>query len=114
MGLNLFPGDGDISSPDVAWSYTGFSAFRERLARAEAERTGSNTLISSKPLAVLHLHGAGGDGCEEVDQIPVGVPAEEGVVAPRQSRRHLDELAAPKAPVTPATPAANAAASPYP
>ncbi|MEV0370545.1 hypothetical protein AB0I10_12045 [Streptomyces sp. NPDC050636] len=35
MGLTLFPGDGDTSSPDVAWSCTGFSAFRERLARAE-------------------------------------------------------------------------------
>ncbi|MFH0173279.1 MULTISPECIES: hypothetical protein [Streptomyces] len=35
MGLTLFPGDGNTRSPDVAWSYTGFNAFRERLARAE-------------------------------------------------------------------------------
>ncbi|MFJ3633188.1 hypothetical protein [Streptomyces sp. NPDC090112] len=35
MGLAVFPGDGDISSPDVTWSYSGFAAFRRQLARAE-------------------------------------------------------------------------------
>ncbi|MGY5135735.1 hypothetical protein ACWGJW_25670 [Streptomyces nigrescens] len=35
MGLVLFPGDGDTSSPDVSWSYSGFAAFRRRLAQAE-------------------------------------------------------------------------------
>lgn len=35
VGLILFPGDGDTTSPDVAWSYTGFNAFRCRLAQAE-------------------------------------------------------------------------------
>ncbi|MER6448721.1 hypothetical protein DEJ51_34085 [Streptomyces venezuelae] len=35
MGLVLFPGDGDTSSPDVDWSYSGFAAFRRQLARAE-------------------------------------------------------------------------------
>ncbi|GAA2432252.1 hypothetical protein GCM10010405_13980 [Streptomyces macrosporus] len=35
VGLVLFPGDGDITSPDVSWSYTGFNAFRRRLAQAE-------------------------------------------------------------------------------
>ncbi|MFC8508820.1 hypothetical protein ACFU3J_22010 [Streptomyces sp. NPDC057411] len=35
MGLILFPGDGDNSSPDVTWSCTRFNDFRERLARAE-------------------------------------------------------------------------------
>ncbi|MEV6687709.1 hypothetical protein AB0N28_20600 [Streptomyces sp. NPDC051130] len=35
MGLCLFPGDGDITSPDVSWSYSGFKAFRRRLAQAE-------------------------------------------------------------------------------
>ncbi|WP_406016191.1 hypothetical protein OG520_38140 [Streptomyces sp. NBC_00984] len=35
MGLVLFPGDGDISSPDVSWSCSGFAAFRRRLAQAE-------------------------------------------------------------------------------
>ncbi|WP_406423629.1 hypothetical protein OHA59_49590 [Streptomyces sp. NBC_01589] len=35
MGLVLFPGDGDTSSPDVSWSYSGFAVFRRRLAQAE-------------------------------------------------------------------------------
>ncbi|MFJ9929684.1 hypothetical protein ACIRU5_27115 [Streptomyces misionensis] len=35
MGLVLFPGDDDTSSPDVSWSYTGFAAFRRWLAQAE-------------------------------------------------------------------------------
>lgn len=33
-GLVLFPGDGDNSSPDVSWSYSGFAAFRRRLAQS--------------------------------------------------------------------------------
>ncbi|RKS06467.1 hypothetical protein DFP74_2099 [Nocardiopsis sp. Huas11] len=35
MGLVLFPGDDDLTSPDVSWSYSGFGMFREWLARAE-------------------------------------------------------------------------------
>ncbi|MFJ2823513.1 hypothetical protein ACIO7M_20700 [Streptomyces toxytricini] len=35
MGLVLFPGDGDNSSPDASWSYSGFAAFRRRLAETE-------------------------------------------------------------------------------
>ncbi|MFE6840019.1 hypothetical protein ACFVFI_34990 [Streptomyces sp. NPDC057705] len=35
MGLILFPGDGDNSSPDVTWSCVRFGRFRERLAQAE-------------------------------------------------------------------------------
>ncbi|MFE7276660.1 hypothetical protein [Streptomyces sp. NPDC057623] len=35
MGLVLFPGDDEASSPDVSWSYTGFGAFRRWLARSE-------------------------------------------------------------------------------
>jgi hypothetical protein len=35
VGLILFPGNEDTNSPDVAWSYGGFSDFRERLAQAE-------------------------------------------------------------------------------
>ncbi|MGN9822092.1 hypothetical protein ACTMUQ_43310 [Streptomyces sp. SD11] len=35
MGLILFPGDGNTSSPDVAWSYGGFAAFRQQLAQVE-------------------------------------------------------------------------------
>ncbi|MFF9037946.1 hypothetical protein ACF090_21025 [Streptomyces sp. NPDC014892] len=35
MGLVLFPGDRDPTSPDVSWSYSGFAAFRRCLAQAE-------------------------------------------------------------------------------
>jgi hypothetical protein len=35
MGLVLFPGDDDVTSPDVSWSYTGFNMFRQWLAQAE-------------------------------------------------------------------------------
>ncbi|MFJ3138124.1 hypothetical protein ACIPK5_19765 [Streptomyces sp. NPDC086843] len=35
MGLMLFPGDSDLTSPDVAWSYGGFTMFRRWPARAE-------------------------------------------------------------------------------
>ncbi|MGW8375303.1 hypothetical protein [Streptomyces sp. ODS28] len=35
MGLMLFPGDDDVASPDVSWSYTGFGMFREWLAQTE-------------------------------------------------------------------------------
>ncbi|WP_283257858.1 hypothetical protein [Streptomyces lavenduligriseus] len=31
----LFPGDDDVESPDISWSYTGFSMFRKWLAQAE-------------------------------------------------------------------------------
>ncbi|WP_342787014.1 hypothetical protein [Streptomyces cyaneus] len=35
MGLVLFLGDDDVTSPDVSWSYSGFHMFREWLARSE-------------------------------------------------------------------------------
>ncbi|WP_203632997.1 hypothetical protein [Streptomyces sp. SID10815] len=44
----LFPGDGDVTSPDVSWSYTGFHLFREWLADAEG-------------FALAEMHGFGGD-----------------------------------------------------
>ncbi|MFB7286682.1 hypothetical protein [Actinacidiphila glaucinigra] len=31
----LFPNDDDVASPDISWSYTGFSMFRKWLAQAE-------------------------------------------------------------------------------
>ncbi|MFI0980934.1 hypothetical protein ACH4SP_28500 [Streptomyces sp. NPDC021093] len=31
----LFPGGDDVASPDISWSYTGFSMFRNWLAQAE-------------------------------------------------------------------------------
>lgn len=48
MGLILFPGDGNTSSPDVAWSYGGFAAFRGQLAKAEG-------------FALSEMRGFGGD-----------------------------------------------------
>ncbi|MFH9658159.1 hypothetical protein ACH4NF_08575 [Streptomyces sp. NPDC017248] len=48
MGLCLFPGDGDLTSPDVSWSCSGFSAFRQRLAQAEG-------------FTLLDMWGFGGD-----------------------------------------------------
>ncbi|MFD9860739.1 hypothetical protein [Streptomyces alboflavus] len=35
MGLMLYPTSAEAESPDVSWSYTGFSMFRQWLARAE-------------------------------------------------------------------------------
>jgi hypothetical protein len=48
MGLVLYPGDGDVSSRDVSWSYGGFSAFRTWLAQAEG-------------FALAEMYGFGGD-----------------------------------------------------
>lgn len=61
MGLVLFPNDRDISSPDVSWSYSGFAAFRRRLAESEkfvlsemwgfgGERPWSEVATALKPL----------------------------------------------------------------
>ncbi|MER6835378.1 hypothetical protein ABT320_15600 [Streptomyces cellulosae] len=35
MGLVLFPDDGDVTSPDVDWTYSGFAMFRRWLAQIE-------------------------------------------------------------------------------
>ncbi|GHH56012.1 hypothetical protein [Streptomyces candidus] len=35
MGLMLFPDDDNAAGPDVSWSYTGFSMFRQWLAQTE-------------------------------------------------------------------------------
>ncbi|NEC49920.1 hypothetical protein G3I18_15220 [Actinospica acidiphila] len=35
MGLMLFPGDGDVTSPHVEWSHSGFALFRRWLAQIE-------------------------------------------------------------------------------
>ena len=34
-GLVLCPGDGDVTDPDVSWSYTGFGVLRRWLAQTE-------------------------------------------------------------------------------
>ncbi|MFE1770991.1 hypothetical protein [Streptomyces sp. NPDC059008] len=48
MGLMLFPGDDDVASPDVSWSYTGFGTFRKWLAQTEG-------------FALAEMDGFGGD-----------------------------------------------------
>ncbi|GAA1932545.1 hypothetical protein GCM10009837_67870 [Streptomyces durmitorensis] len=48
MGLMLFPGDDDVTSPDVSWSYTGFSLFRQWLAQVAG-------------FALAEMNGFGGD-----------------------------------------------------
>jgi hypothetical protein len=48
MGLVLFPDDGDLTSPDISWSYTGFHMFRQWLADAEG-------------LVLTEMTGFGGD-----------------------------------------------------
>ncbi|KPC63673.1 hypothetical protein ADL27_62745 [Streptomyces sp. NRRL F-6602] len=47
MGIVLFPGDDDTSSPDVSWSYNGFAIFRRWLAQVEG-------------FALDEMHGFGG------------------------------------------------------
>jgi hypothetical protein len=48
MGLVLFPGAGDVTSPDISWSYSGFNMFREWLAQAEG-------------FTLAEMYGFGGD-----------------------------------------------------
>ncbi|SFY28837.1 hypothetical protein [Streptomyces atratus] len=48
MGLALFPGDDDVSSPDISWSYSGFAPFRAWLAQSEG-------------FTLAEMHGFGGD-----------------------------------------------------
>ncbi|MBC9716993.1 hypothetical protein H9Y04_31110 [Streptomyces sp. TRM66268-LWL] len=47
MGLILFPGDGDTTSPDSSWSCTGFDAFRRRLAEAEGFAAATTSRLPS-------------------------------------------------------------------
>ncbi|MFJ7149044.1 hypothetical protein ACIQVT_12710 [Streptomyces sp. NPDC100445] len=51
MGLILFPGDGDTTSPHVAWSYSGFNAFRHRSAHEWHEQ-------AADPLVRQHIDDA--------------------------------------------------------
>ncbi|MFD4553026.1 hypothetical protein ACFWP5_01675 [Streptomyces sp. NPDC058469] len=71
MGLVLFPGDDDTSSPDVSWSCTGFAVFRRWLAQAEGfdldemhgfggQRSWSDVLTSLAPF-LDHPDGGGLD-----------------------------------------------------
>ena len=61
MGLVLFPGDGNVTSPDVSWSYTGFNVFREWLAQAEG-------------FTLAEMHGFGGGRPWSSVSTTTGVP----------------------------------------
>ncbi|TXS04818.1 hypothetical protein EAO73_13890 [Streptomyces sp. col6] len=104
MGLILFPGEGDTSSPDVGWSYSGFAAFRRQLARAEGfdldeiwgfggERGWSDVSTSLKLL--LDRPDDGGGELSPTDCAAL-LPRIEGIVNHWQSeagvpRTHIDD-----------------------
>ncbi|MFB7939562.1 hypothetical protein [Streptomyces sp. NPDC056049] len=99
MGLVLFPGDGDNSSPDVSWSYSGFDAFRRRLADAEGfslpemqgfggERSWSEVSTALEPL--LDHPDVGGDDLSVDDCASILVRLE--VVTKRWAREGGDQL----------------------
>ncbi|MGW3911980.1 hypothetical protein ACWEBX_10700 [Streptomyces sp. NPDC005070] len=85
MGLILFPGDGDNSSPDVSWSYSGFAAFRRRLAETEGfalsemwgfggQRPWSEVSTALEPL--LDHPDAGGEDLSPAECAPILVRLE--------------------------------------
>ncbi|MEU6159075.1 hypothetical protein [Streptomyces sp. NPDC047130] len=103
----LFPGDGDVASPDVSWSFTGFGMFRRWLARTEGfaladmdgfggERRWNDVSTTLTPL--LHHPDDGGpdlapDRCAamlpRLEALLDGRPADESDPVVRQ---HLDDL----------------------
>ncbi|MGV9316564.1 hypothetical protein ACWDR0_30925 [Streptomyces sp. NPDC003691] len=99
MGLVLFPGDGDNSSPDVSWSYSGFAAFRRRLAEAEGfvldemrgfggERPWTQVCTALEPL--LDHPDDGGDDLSPVECASMLVRLE--VITDRWAREDGDQL----------------------
>ncbi|MGW7086779.1 hypothetical protein ACWGH2_25260 [Streptomyces sp. NPDC054871] len=85
MGLMLFPGDGDEASPDVSWSYTGFSMFRKWLAQAEG-------------FSLAEMDGFGGDrpwSSVSTTLAPLlNHPDDEGDLTPAQCAAMLPRLEA--------------------
>ncbi|MFF4867493.1 hypothetical protein ACFY3J_38820 [Streptomyces sp. NPDC001231] len=85
MGLMLFPGDGDVTSPDVSWSYTGFNMFREWLAHAEG-------------FALAEMNGFGGDhtwSSISTTLVPLfDHPDDDGSLTPAQCAAMLPRLEA--------------------
>jgi hypothetical protein len=83
MGLMLFPGDDDVASPDVSWSYTGFSMFRKWLARVEG-------------FALAEMDGFGGDrqwSSVSTTLAPLlNHPDDEGDLTPAQCAAMLPRL----------------------
>ncbi|MFE4959484.1 hypothetical protein ACFRCW_37235 [Streptomyces sp. NPDC056653] len=96
MGLMLSPGDDDVTSPDVCWSYTGFNMFREWLAQVEGftlaemngfggERTWSSVSTTLAPL----LDHPDDDGSLAPAQCAAMLPRLEAIIDQRQ-RQHED------------------------
>ncbi|MGW7080451.1 hypothetical protein [Streptomyces sp. NPDC054866] len=85
MGLMLFPGDDDVASPDVSWSYTGFSMFRKWLAQAEG-------------FSLAEMDGFGGDrpwSSVSTTLAPLlNHPDDEGDLTPAQCAAMLPRLEA--------------------
>ncbi|MFF3835568.1 hypothetical protein ACFYXX_32965 [Streptomyces sp. NPDC002458] len=85
MGLMLSPGDDDVTSPDVSWSYTGFNMFREWLAEAEG-------------FALAEMNGFGGSrmwGSVATTLTPLlDHPDDEGSLTPAQCAAMLPRLEA--------------------
>ncbi|MFD4901832.1 hypothetical protein [Streptomyces sp. NPDC058411] len=85
MGLMLSPGDDDVTSPDVSWSYTGFNMFREWLAEAEG-------------FTLAEMNGFGGNrmwGSVATTLTPLlDHPDDEGSLTPAQCAAMLPRLEA--------------------
>ncbi|MER6150680.1 hypothetical protein ACWCQB_16930 [Streptomyces hirsutus] len=83
MGLMLFPGDDDVASPDVSWSYTGFGMFRKWLAQVEG-------------FALAGMDGFGGDrqwSSVSTTLAPLlNHPDDEGDLTPAQCAAMLPRL----------------------
>ncbi|MEU2062373.1 hypothetical protein [Streptomyces sp. NPDC013455] len=83
MGLMLFPGDNDVASPDVSWSYTGFNMFRKWLAQVEG-------------LSLAEMDGFGGDrqwSSVSTTLAPLlSHPDDEGDLTPAQCAAMLPRL----------------------
>ncbi|MEV7894385.1 hypothetical protein [Streptomyces cyaneofuscatus] len=99
MGLILFPGDGDNSSPDASWSYSGFAAFRRRLAESEGfvlsemwgfggERPWSEVSTALKPL--LDHPDTGGDDLSPAECASILVQLE--AITNQWTRENRDQL----------------------
>lgn len=98
MGLCLFADDGDVSSPDLSLSCSGFNRFRQRLARAEGfdlpemrgfggDRSWSDVSTTLAPL----LDHPDDDGGLSVAECDVVLPRLEEIIA-RWEAEGGDEL----------------------
>lgn len=83
MGLTLAPGDDDVTSPDVSWSYAGYNMFREWLAEAEG-------------FSLAEMNGCGGDrlwSSVSTTLTPLlDHPGDEGSLAPAQCAAMLEAI----------------------